>query len=86
MNKVDYLYKKFELFKEDGDWAIYFNRPVYKEIRAYGNYTLINTKTGKDCGQFVALRCTLFDEEGNKLDNPIYEDDTCYKAVEKPNV
>lgn len=79
-----WLRNNFELLKEDGDWAMYINHPVYKEITAYGNYYIINTETGEDCGQQVLLYCRLFDNEGNKLDKPIY-DKNCYEIRERLN-
>ena len=69
-----YLKDNFELFEENGDWALYLNRPVYREVTAYGNFYIINTETGENMGQLVQLHCILFDKNGNKLEEPIYED------------
>lgn len=83
MNKK-WLKNNFELLEENGDWAVYVNRPVYKEICAYNNYYIYNTETNENCGQHVILYCKLFDENGNKLDNPIYDKD-CYELRELKN-
>jgi hypothetical protein len=73
--------KNFELFEINGDWEVYLSRPVYKEIRAYGNFKIVNTETGVDCGQLVQLYKTIFDKDGERLAEPIYDKD-CYEIVE----
>lgn len=77
-----YIRNNFELAHTDGDWELYINRPVYKEIIAYGDYYIINEETGEDCGQRVELFCTIADSEGNLLPEPIYEKN-CYKIVKR---
>jgi hypothetical protein len=81
---MQWVRNNFEPLIKDGDWELWVNRPVYREIRAYGNYYIINLETGEDCGQLVELHCTLFDDQGNKLEEPIYEDN-CYEIVERIN-
>ena len=77
---MKFVKDNFELFETKGDWARFLNHPVYKEIESYGTAYIFNTKTGENCGQHVELYCQLFDESGNKLDNPIYEED-CYEVI-----
>lgn len=73
--------KNFELFETNGDWEVYLGRPIYKKIQAFGNTRIINAKTGEDCGQLVYLYKTIFDEFGNRLSSPIYDED-CYELIE----
>lgn len=73
--------KNFELFETNGDWEVYLNRPVYKEYRTFGSTRIFNTETGEDCGNNIKLYCTLFDENGQRLPEPIYDPD-CYEIRE----
>ena len=73
--------KNFELFEANGDWEVYLSHPVYREIRSYGKYRIFNTETGEDCGQHIILYCTIFDKDGNRLAEPIY-DKNCYEIRE----
>lgn len=82
MSTSKWLKNNFEVVEKNGDWELLVNRPVYREIKAYGNCYIIDLDTGKDCGQYVALYCTLFDEHGNKLEDPIYEVNH-YEVVER---
>lgn len=77
---MKFVEDKFEMFETNGDWALFLNHPVYKQIEAFGDAYIRNIKTGENCGQYVELRCRLFDEFGNKLDNPIYDED-CYEVI-----
>jgi hypothetical protein len=79
-----WLKNNFEMIKKDGDWELFVNRPVYRIIQAFDNNYIFNYETGENCGQCVELHCTLFDENGNKLDSPIYEKN-CYEIVELSN-
>lgn len=79
---MEWLRNNFELLEKNGDWEMWVNRPVYREIKAYGNYYILDLETGRDCGQHVELHCALFDEHGNKLEEPIYEENH-YEVVER---
>lgn len=79
---MQWIKNNFELLEKNGDWEMWVNRPVYREIRAHGNYHIIDLDTGEDCGQYVALHCTLFEKDGTKLEEPIYEENH-YEIVER---
>lgn len=71
MNNTD---DKFELVKH-----VY-----YKKYRAfYPNY-IRNIKTGEDMGDRLALRIFFYDDCGNPLPQPVYEED-CYEYARYPN-
>lgn len=56
----------------------------YKKYRAfYPNY-IRNKKTGEDMGDHLALRIYLFDADGKRLKEPVYEED-CYEYARYPN-
>lgn len=77
---MNFIRDKFKVVETDGDWALLFNYPVYKEIKSYGSSYIKNTKTGENCGQSVELCCNIFDDDGNYLEKPLFEDD-CYIVV-----
>ena len=77
---MKFVKNNFEMFETNGKWALFLNCPVYKEIKAYNGSYIRNIKTGENCGDHVELHCHLFDEFGNELDNPMYDED-CYEVI-----
>ena len=77
---MKFVQNSYELLTTDGIWAVFVNRPVYKQINAFEDYYIRNTKTGENCGQYVELHVQIVDDNGVELDNPIYEED-CYEVV-----
>lgn len=77
---MNFIKDNFELVETKGDWELYLNRPVYKQFMTFNGAYIVNTKTGENCGQYLELYCRLFDDQGNKLSEPLYEEDT-YKIV-----
>lgn len=77
---MQFIKNNFRVFEVNGKWTLFLNHPVYKEINSYGSTYIRNTKTGENCGQHVELHCHLYDDCGNKLDTPVYDED-CYEVV-----
>lgn len=55
----------------------------YKIYQAFGNNYIRNTKTGEDMGKIVRLKVYFYDEQGNRLQHPQYEED-CYEYAQYP--
>lgn len=51
---------------------------VWKVYNAYPPTYIRNTKTGENMGNYVKLSVQCFDEQGNRLKEPIFEED-CYE-------
>lgn len=51
---------------------------VWKVYNAYYPTYIRNKKTGEDMGSCVKLSVQFFDDQGNRLKEPIFEED-CYE-------
>ena len=67
--------------RTDGDFSMWVQPRIYRVIRAEEGF-IKNIKTGENCGQVVYLCVYYYDGNGNRLQEPAY-DENCYEIVKE---